>query len=409
MKNTIQKLLFCTTLLLLHSKANSQTNSVDSSQFNNQLDIKDIVHKIFKTRSKQNEEKKSYQFSVYPAAGYSSNTSFAILGGANVLFTVKDATKESNIVTNFTYTLYNQTIFPLQASIWTRDDKFNIILDNRYINYPSSAYGLRGRSKSDSGYSINFKWIKLHASALIKVANNFYAGAGLYYDHFWGITELGLPPVSSFGTRTAFEHYLRKKIPDGPAFRILLDSRDNPLNAYRGAYFSATYHPSFKGWGSDTSWSNVVVDARKYFSFSTKRQSVLALWAYYWQAFGKASFLLLPGTGWDDSWNTGRGYSQGRYRGSEMRYLEAEYRFQISSNGLIGGVVFGNVQNFPGELFSSYSEFHGRKSVNITEIGSGVGLRVKFNKYSKTNMAVDCGFGQKFPHPWIAVNFGEVF
>ncbi len=418
MINSSQKLFFIVILSLLCFHGISQTNDIDSSQFSHKLDLKDIVHKWIKTKhTKPASSTKNFQWSVYPAAGYSSNTSFAVLGGANALFTVKGASKQSNLVTNLTYTLYNQTLFPFQASVWTRKDKFNIILDDRYINYPSAAYGLRGRSKLDSGYSINFKWIKLHTSVLVKVTDNLYAGVGLFYDYFWKIKEIGVPQTNPnpSGSNTAFEHYVGKRIPDahetafGPALRLLYDSRDNPLNAYRGIYFSAIYHPSYKSWGSDTNWSNVVVEARKYFSFSHKKQSVLGLWGYYWQTFGKAAFLLLPSTNWDEYWNTGRGYSQGRYRGSNMRYAEAEYRFQISGNGLIGGVVFSNVQNFPTELYTSYSEVRGRKNVNVTEIGGGLGLRLKFNKYSRTNIALDAGFGQKFPHPWIAVNLGEVF
>ena len=418
MIHTVKKLLFLILFSLLQLIVHSQINNIDSSQFNHQLDIKDVFHKLIKTKhTKPASSTKNFQWSVYPAAGYSSNTGFAVLGGANALFTVKGSNKQSSLVTNLTYTLYNQTLFPFQASIWTKNDKFNIILDDRYINYPSAAYGLRGKSKLDSGYSINFKWIKLHTSVLAKVTNNLYAGVGLYYDYFWKIKELGVPATNPnpSGSNTSFEHYVGKRIPDahetafGPAFRVLFDSRDNPLNAYRGAYFSAAFHPSFKSWGSDTNWSSLVVDARKYFSFSKKKQSVLALWGYYWQNFGKSSFLLLPSTNWDEYWNTGRGYSQGRYRGSTMRYLEAEYRFQISKNGLLGGVVFSNVQNFPNELYTSYSEFRGRTAVNVTEIGSGLGVRLKFNKYSKTNIALDAGFGQKIPHPWIAVNLGEVF
>ncbi len=167
----VKKLFFVIPFSLLQLIAFSQINEIDSSQFNHQLDVKDLVHKWIKTKhAKPQNTNKNFQWSVYPAAGYSSNTSFAVLGGANALFTLEGASKQSSLVTNLTYTLYNQTLFPFQASIWTRNDRFNLILDDRYINYPSAAYGLRGRSKLDSGYSINFKWIKLHTSLLAKVS-----------------------------------------------------------------------------------------------------------------------------------------------------------------------------------------------------------------------------------------------
>ena len=67
---------------------------------------------------------------------------------------------------------------------------------------------------------------------------------------------------------------------------------------------------------------------------------------------GNPPYLDLPSTGWDSYNNTGRGYVQGRYRGKDLMYLESEYRFGITRNGLFGGVVFANaetVSNYPSE------------------------------------------------------------
>ena len=399
----------------------AQDDAIDSSQFSGQVDMKDVVHQIFgNSPEAKNKSTKNFQFALFPILGYTSNTGFAAAVGANAVFKLSGSTRQSNIYTSFTYTQFNQTILPFAASIWSRHDRFNFILDNRYINYPSSLYGLRGISKLDSGYSVNFKWLKLHASVLTRLMNNFYGGLGLYYDYFWDIEEDGVPVVTPtannpLGIASAFEHYVGKKTPPGkerafgPAFRLLYDSRDNPVNAWKGFYGSLLFHPVFKGSLSDTNWSSLVIDARKYFSFSKTRENVLAFWAYYWQAFGKPSFLLLPSTGWDDFWNTGRGYSQGRYRGNSMQYLEAEYRFQVTNNGLLGGVLFSNLENFPKEIFTSYSEHKDREGVDALSLGAGLGFRVKFNKYSKTNVAFDIGFGQDVPRPWFAVNLGEVF
>jgi hypothetical protein len=414
-------ILLISCLFVLPFTAPAQSNAIDSAFFEHQLDMKDVVHRLFHTNGHdQQREEKKFQLTVFPIVGYTSNTGLAAEAGANGVFTVKGAGKESDLATSFTYTQFNQTILPFWVSIWSKNDRFNIILDNRYINYPSALYGLQGKSRLDSGYSVNFSWIKLHAFVLARLTRNFYGGAGLYYDYFWQIREVGVPPVTPttdnpLGIASAFEHYTHQQVPParetaiGPAVRLLYDSRDNPVNPGKGFYGSLLFHPVFKSWHSDTSWSSLVLDMRKYFSFSQTRESVLAFWGYYWQDFGKPSFLLLPSTGWDDFWNTGRGYSQGRYRGNSMRYLEGEYRFQVTNNGLLGGVVFTNLQNFPDELYTSYSEDHGHKSDNVTAIGYGFGIRLTFNKYTKTNVAFDVGFGQDFPKPWFAVNLGEVF
>jgi hypothetical protein len=418
-RKAIQIMLFVCLFPFLPSKLVAQSHLYDSCQFDSQLDMKDLLGRFRKSKFPViKKEAKNFQFAILPAGGYTSNTGVAIALGANALFTLKGATKESSALTSITYTQYSQTILPFQVSIWTRHDRFNVLLDYRYINYPTSVYGLGDQLKIDTGYTVNFSWLKLHQSILTKVGKNMYLGLGLYYDYFWNISEKSLPTAASntrIGFGSAFEYYTDHKIPAdeetafGPAFKFLYDSRNNPVNASKGIYFSSMYHPSFKSWGSDDNWATWMFDARKYISLSENKYKVLALWAYYWGNSGNPPFLLYPSTGWDDLWNTGRGFSQGRYRGANMFYLESEYRFQITKNGLLGGVLFTNLQHFPNEVYTSYSKFQGQQNANVTAMGFGTGLRVKFNKCSKTNLAIDMGFGQSMPKPWFAINLGEVF
>ncbi|HXC07115.1 MAG TPA: hypothetical protein VNZ86_20285, partial [Bacteroidia bacterium] len=82
-----------------------------------------------------------------------------------------------------------------------------------------------------------------------------------------------------------------------------------------------------------------------------------------------------------------------------LLYLEAEYRFVLTENGLLGGVVFANAQ--------SVSEWPGLK-FEVIAPGAGLGIRVKVNKHSNTNFALDYGFGSNGSNG-IFVNLGEVF
>jgi hypothetical protein len=108
---------------------------------------------------------------------------------------------------------------------------------------------------------------------------------------------------------------------------------------------------------------------------------------------------LLPSTGWDDFYNTGRGYIQGRYRGKDMLYFESEYRFGITNNGLLGGVLFVNAESFSKEL---------SKQLAVVAPACGLGVRIKLNKFSGANLCVDYGFGADGSRG-ISVNLGEVF
>ena len=127
---------------------------------------------------------------------------------------------------------------------------------------------------------------------------------------------------------------------------------------------------------------------------------MLAFWSYDWLTLdGKPPYLTLPTTAGDTYNNLGRGYIQGRYRGKNLVYLESEYRFGITSNGLIGGVVFANAQSFTEENNNRFE---------VISPGWGAGIRIKLNKFSKTNVCLDYGFGTHGSRGLFA-NLGEVF
>ena len=77
---------------------------------------------------------------------------------------------------------------------------------------------------------------------------------------------------------------------------------------------------------------------------------------------------------------------------------EAEYRFGITENGFLGGVIFGNVQSVanPDGKFSNFIP------------ACGVGLRIKYNKKSNTSMAFDYAIGKDGSRGFF-LNLGEVF
>ena len=127
---------------------------------------------------------------------------------------------------------------------------------------------------------------------------------------------------------------------------------------------------------------------------------MLALWIYNnFTLKGKPPYLDLPSIGWDDYSNTGRGYVPGRFTGRNLIYFESEYRFGITHNGLLGGVVFGNAESILHNISNN---------VHTVIPGGGFGLRIKANKYSNTNIAIDYGFGIGGSRGFF-FNLGEVF
>jgi len=373
--------------------------------YSHERDIKDVFRRKSKTKStflenEDSENGRQKHFSFVPAVGYTLQTGFAGILSANLAYYNDNNadTKLSSISTSITYSQYNQTIIPFQADIWTKNNKFNIISDNRYIQYPSDIYGLGGRTDPNNGLTINFTGLKLHETILASVAKDFYLGGGIYYDAFWNIKAIDPLTRRRDSLFTRVLGTTEKAV--GITFRMLYDSRLNQINPESGWYYNLVYRANTKFLGSDSNWNSVMIDVRTYFHFPENSKNVLAFWNLDWiTTSGKPPYLLLPSTGWDDQYNSGRGYIQGRFRGQNMLYLESEYRYRISRNGLFGGVFFVNLQNFSSDISSQFATIIP---------GYGLGLRLKLNKHSGANLCVDYGFGKDGSRGFF-VNLGEVF
>jgi len=377
----------------------------EAQNANNQVDLVDIGRSWMRgqklTRKDTVQQKAGrLHISALPVAGYTLQTGFAGVLSSNFAFYTSEHSEAnlSSVLTSVTYSQYRQVIFPIQANIWTRADKYNIQTDWRYLSYPSLTYGLGGNTSSDSGYNINYGYLRLHQAILRTVARDLYIGVGYDFDYFWNIREVD-PPAG----KTDFQRYglTRTAIASGVSLHFLYDDRRNPINPEKGSYLNVTYRPNFTFLGSDNSWQSLVLDAREYVRFPGSTRDVLAFWSYDWLTVGHGNppYLLLPSTGWDAYSNTGRGYIQGRYRSRNMLYLESEYRFGITTNGLLGGVVFANAQSF--------SEPSSGQFVYIAP-GYGAGVRISLNKFSRTNLCVDYGWGIHGSGGFF-VNLGEVF
>jgi hypothetical protein len=367
-------------------------------------DLKDVVHYLFKHRQSAHEGNEAQntrpQFSFIPAVGYTLQTGFAGAVSGNLAYynDRKIDSKISTVGASITYSQYRQTIIPFQANIWTKGNLYNVITDLRYVSYPSSIYGLGGRTDPNKGVTINFSSIKIHQTLMRSLSNNIYLGVGYYFDRFWKI--YAQDKVSRTENIQIAKELGKDETASGAVFRFLYDTRLNQINPQQGTYYSVIYRSNFRTMGSDSNSNDLQIDARTYFHFPATSKNVLALWMFDWLTVnGTPPYLLLPSTGWDNNYNTGRGYIQGRFRGRKMLYFESEYRFVISPNGLLGGVVFVNVQNFSSDLSPQYS--------NIFP-GYGFGARIKLNKFSRTNLCIDYGFGKNGSQGFF-VNLGEVF
>jgi len=172
------------------------------------------------------------------------------------------------------------------------------------------------------------------------------------------------------------------------------------IQAYKGYYFSLNWQGGFKFTGNDRRSNLYQIEWRSYHGLSKRNPShLISFWLMgNFAEEGTLPYMILPATAYDQTGRSARGYTQGRFRGNNMAYGEVEYRFPISQcGGLFGGVLFANATT-ANNPFLSLSLFESIKPAY------GFGLRVKMDKNSRTNLAVDLAFGHQSMGFYLAVS-----
>jgi hypothetical protein len=364
-----------------------------------QEDIGDIFRSLFKvkvssTADSMLEKPGKLFFSFAPAVGYTLEGGPTAVIIVNSSFYTSDPRNTNLSVFTFggQYSLTNQLIVPVISNIWTKDNKFDWLGDWRYYQYPSKTFGL-GTDNSLSNFDIvNYSYIKVYQEVLRHFSSYYYVGVGYNLDYHYDI--------KADNAVTDFQQYNNgstRTTSSGPIVHFMYDNRTNSNNPKNSLYASAIFRTNSTFLGSDQNWQYLQVEIRKYVRLSS--HDVLAFWSWNEFTNGKAPYFDLPSDQWDTYSNTGRGYIQGFYRGTDLVYLEAEYRFGITHNGLFGGVLFSNA--------GSATQWPTNK-FEYVDPGEGVGLRVKFNKYSDVNLCIDYAIGL-YGSRGVFFNLGEVF
>ncbi|MGP8215974.1 MAG: hypothetical protein ACLQQ4_10455 [Bacteroidia bacterium] len=369
-----------------------------------QEDVIDIAKKILKIKlNHQKEDSAKLQPwviypAMFPAIGYTLvNGGTATIAGNISFYT--DSINKTNLSSVYIAPLAStdhQYTIPIIGTVWTKDNQFNILSDWRYYKYPSYTYGLGGFTTLQKADLINYSYVQIIQEVLYHVGYNIYAGIGYNYDLHYNVEDLN--SVTDYSTYNGTSN---QTVSSGMTVHIKYDSRAN-INNPRDAFFgSIIYKDNSTILGSNSNWKSVQLELRDYITLGGRRhRNVLAFWNWDGVTYGgKVPYFDLPSTGWDTYANTGRGYIQGRFRGTSLLYMEGEYRFQLLANGLLGGVVFLNGESVP--------EWPSNKFETVIP-GEGIGLRIKMNHYSDANLCIDYAFGNEGSHGFF-FNLGEVF
>jgi hypothetical protein len=254
------------------------------------------------------------------------------------------------------------------------------------------------------GYPLRSIYYNIREKVYKNIRPNLFLGAGLSFEIRRKIENKiatdNPTPSAVYNSKYGFPQ--DRYSANGLLFNIQYITRDNPNRAYKGIYTDAGIRINQTWLGSTKNAMQLSTDFRKYFSLSAKNpETVLAFWNWgNYVLSGAVPYIELPGTGRDGSFRSGRGYTAQYFKGTQYNDTELELRYPILKNKFLSGVVFGNLQ--------SSNDLHGTPLFHTFRKGYGAGLRILFNKTTRTNLALDYAFGE-FGNKGFFLNLNETF
>ncbi|MCX6245527.1 MAG: BamA/TamA family outer membrane protein [Bacteroidetes bacterium] len=378
----------------------------------------DLVDLLFRGKNPFSaKEDRRLRAVIVPLIAYDPATTLQLgLGGSFSLQLGKPATTHiSQGVASAIYTLKKQFFIQYKSNIYFRGNNWLLQSDWRYYIFVLPTYPLGTDNSAGfedvqgfnavltdpmvpptGGYEMDYSWIKFHNILSHVIIKNVYLGMGYHLDYHFNIRDnynkiwndtLYNTPHYSYSINHGFDPL--NYVSSGLSLNFVYDNRDNQLNAYHGLFLNANYRYNFTWLGSSRDGSLAWLEFKTYLPLSKRcPRHLIAFWLYgSFLVSGDIPYLDLMSTSYDQMNASGRGYSQGRYRGEDYVYGEVEYRFPISPHShILGGVLFTNVSTVS------------NRGMHVPLFGffqpaAGAGLRIMVGKRDRTNIAIDFGFG----------------
>jgi len=380
-----------------------------------QKDMSDVIRSWLNKPPKLKVGNENSLFLV-PAISSNPATGFMFGVAGQYVFKGKNpGSLYSSINGSANFTTLGQFLFQVKNNIFLKNNNVFLSGDWRIFLFSQSTYGL-GTNAPEGGvlhyqYVLNglevsddslvqpmeFNHIRFHQTVNWNVKGKFYVGFGYHLDWMNKIKDLKLDTLKPLYT----SHYLYSKKYDfstesylisGLSLNLVYDTRDNMVNPYKGFFANVNWRLNPEFLGSEFNANMLNIEWRSFHGLSKKNpRHLIGFWLLgNFSESGRIPYLILPALGYDQRGRSGRGYTQGRFRGTSHVYAETEYRFPISRcTGLLGGVLFANVTT------TSQPGSGGVKLFDYMAPGYGFGLRLMVDKNSRTNLQVDFGFGKK--------------
>jgi len=330
--------------------------------------------------------------------------------GADVEFKLGDptTTRFSTLTTSLAFSTHKQLSVSENLRLYGGHNRWMIEGQNHFNGKSSDNVPLGTSSIGEVSPDIRYYSLQFIDTYYFRFQPSLYVGAGLVFQRQTDIEPF--PSDSPDWEASPFREYSAahgfdpgKQTSAGVRIAMLFDDRDNPNDAIRGWYALASYRHNFDGFlGGDSSWQQITADVRTYRAITSDKRHKLAFWAIgNFVTSGTAPYLVLPASGGDELGRSTRGYPEGRFRGEQQIYAEAEYRSLVTRNGFLGMTAFVNMTTISNKAT-------GEQLFDSTAFGAGAGLRVLVHKHSRSNLCVDVAFGGDGSHG-LYIGFRDAF
>lgn len=421
------RLLFIAVMLLYATALFAQDKQEAPEVLALQTDGKEVLSSFFRKRGHDSVNKLHSNFTTLPSAGFNPSVGLAVgvTSTAGVSFGNPITTTLSVLNANIYLSTKKLIQFEAKNNIFTNNDTYNIQGGLQMGRTVALDYGVgtghmvRGEgsfsldglplSNNPDVFPIQNGYVKFSERVYREVFSHFYIGAGFTINTYKNIDDerkIG-PSVNTHN----FRYSMINNFPsasyaaNGLLFNVEYNTRDHINRPYRGMYIDVVLRTNERWMRSSSNAYLLKTELRKYWSLSkVNPEHVLAFW--YWGSYllsGKLPYLELPGTGSDQANRMGRGYTIGRFKGHSFMFSEMEYRFPVTPNKLLSAVAFVNAQSASSQRINN--------DINLMEFvepGGGVGLRLLFNKYTRSNLCIDYAMGS-YGSKGLFVGLNEVF
>ncbi|WP_246022030.1 BamA/TamA family outer membrane protein [Flavobacterium cellulosilyticum] len=369
------------------------------------ISIVDLFKKKDTLKANKPKLKPKTNLIAFPTLGYQPANGFTFGFISQFSFKEKRENKISLLSGGASYSTQKQILSYFKNNMYLKDDRYFLSGDLRYYVFSQANYGLGTNiipwdatfKKFDFNsikQPMEYNYFKMHETISYNIFPNFFSGVGFHIDSYSKINDTLLDVANE---KYTYHYNYSKKYGfndkqysvTGVSLNLIYDTRDNLINTNKGLYLNSNYRFNPKTKQNPYNSSTLLLESRYFIPLSkVNKQHVLGFWTYgQFLISGKLPYLNQPAIGWDQNSRSGKGYTQGLFRGTDLVYFECEYRFPITKNQLISGTVFTNATT----ASDVDQNLHLFQFIQPT---IGVGLRILLNKNTLTNFILNYGLGR---------------